>query len=269
MADTDDIVREFTTDVSLYEKGRPEYLKESVEFLLSCVGALRSANNGATKLLEIAAGTGKFTRVMAEILTEKKANVKVIASDSQEAMCDMFRRCVPRIEILRFPAENIAFPDESFSAVICAQSFHWFANATSVSEISRVLQPGGKYGMIWNHRDFSVPWVRAMQDIIDPFVKQKDMPADPRELKWMESLNNSGKFTSVERNTAFRTYLEGDMDSVLSVVMCISAISQSSKEKRVEVEAKIRDILTNHPDLKGTKVYKLPYITDICWCTKK
>ena len=44
---------------------------------------------------------------MAEILTEKKANVKVIASDSQEAMCDMFRRCIPTIEILRFPAENI------------------------------------------------------------------------------------------------------------------------------------------------------------------
>ena len=162
-----------------------------------------------------------------------------------------------------------AFPDESFFAVICAQSFHWFANAKSVSEICRVLQPGGKYGMIWNHRDSSVPWVRAMQDIIDPFVRQKDMPTDPRELKWMESLNNSGKFTSVERNTVFRTYLEGDMDAILSVVMCISAISQSSKEKRVEVEAKIRDILTNHPDLKGTKVYKLPYITDICWCTKK
>ena len=107
MADTSDIIREFTTDVSLYEKGRPEYSKESVEFLLSCVGALPSENNEATKLLEIAAGTGKFTRVMAEILTENKANVKVIASDSQEAMCDMFRRCVPRIEILRFPAENM------------------------------------------------------------------------------------------------------------------------------------------------------------------
>ena len=70
MADTSDIIRQFTTDVSLYEKGRPEYSKESVEFLLSCVGALPSENNEATKLLEIAAGTGKFTRVMAEILTE-------------------------------------------------------------------------------------------------------------------------------------------------------------------------------------------------------
>lgn len=123
--------------------------------------------------------------------------------------------------------------------------------------------------MIWNHRDWSVPWVRAMQDVVDPFVKQKDMPADPRQLKWMASLDNSDKFTTVERNTELRTYLEGDMDKIVSVIMCISAISQSSEEQRVEVEAKIRDILTNHPDLQGARVYKLPYITDICWCTKK
>lgn len=122
--------------------------------------------------------------------------------------------------------------------------------------------------MIWNHRDFSVPWVRAMQDIVDPFVRQKDMPGDPRELKWMESLNSSGKFTSVERDTSCRTYVEGDIDRIMSVIMCISAISQSSEEKRAMVKSEISDILLNHPDLKGTQVYKLPYITDICWCTK-
>jgi len=33
--------------------------------------------------------------------------VEIIASDSQEVMCDMFRRVVPGIEMLRFPAENI------------------------------------------------------------------------------------------------------------------------------------------------------------------
>ena len=160
-------------------------------------------------------------------------------------------------------------PDESVPVVICAQSFHWFASEKSVAEICRVLKPGGKYGMIWNHRDWSVPWVSAMQDIVDPFVRQKDMPADPRELKWVESLDNSGKFTSVERDTSLKTFVEGDTDRIVSVIMCISAISQSSEEKRAMVESKIRDILTNHPDLQGTQVYKLPYITDICWCTKK
>ena len=123
--------------------------------------------------------------------------------------------------------------------------------------------------MVWNQRDWSVPWVRAMQDVVDPFVMQKDMPADPRELMWKESLDSSGKFTSVERNTEFITYLEGDMDRIVSVIMCISSISQSSEKEKAAVEAKIRDILTNHPDLEGMQVYKLPYMTDICWCTKK
>ena len=106
MADTGSGLREFKTDLSLYEKGRPEYSKESVEFVLSRVGALPS-DNEPTKLLEIAAGTGKFTRAMSEVLTTKKAEVEVIASDSQKAMCDIFKQFVPGIKMLHFPAENI------------------------------------------------------------------------------------------------------------------------------------------------------------------
>ena len=102
-----DGVREFSTDLSLYEKGRPEYSEESAEFLLNRVGALPSDRREAIKLLEIAAGTGKFTRVMAKVLAAKRANVEIIASDSQKAMCDMFRRFVTGIEMLHFPAENI------------------------------------------------------------------------------------------------------------------------------------------------------------------
>ena len=100
-------LRKFTTDVSLYERGRPEYSDESVEFLLSRIGAFPSEKQQPVKLLEIAAGTGKFTRAMVRVLAAKKADVEVIASDSQDVMCDMFRRVVPGIEIFPFPAENI------------------------------------------------------------------------------------------------------------------------------------------------------------------
>lgn len=108
MADTNSApVREYKTDLALYEKGRPEYSKESVEFLLNRVGVLPSDNKEPTKLLEIAAGTGKFTRAMVEMLTAKKAKVEIIASDVQREMCDMFRHFVPGIEMLQFPAENM------------------------------------------------------------------------------------------------------------------------------------------------------------------
>ena len=120
MADTSGL-RKFTTDISLYEKGRPEYSQESVEFLLNNVGALPSDNREPIKLLEIAAGTGKFTRAMARVLAAKKANVEITASDSQEAMCEMFRRFVPGIEMHCFPAENIGKKENT-----CSNSLLYF-----------------------------------------------------------------------------------------------------------------------------------------------
>ena len=107
MADAGSGLREFTTDISLYEKGRPDYTEESVEFLLNRVGVLPRDKKGPMKLLEIASGTGKFTRAMAKVLAVQKANVEIIASDSQEAMCDRFRNFVPGIHVHHFPAENI------------------------------------------------------------------------------------------------------------------------------------------------------------------
>ena len=63
-------------------------------------------------------------------------------------------------------------PHGSVHAVIAAQSFHWFANEKSLSEIQRVLVPGGKFGLVWNARDHSVPWVKEMDnDVILPLYE--------------------------------------------------------------------------------------------------
>lgn len=107
MADAGSELRKFTTDLSLYEKGRPEYTQESVRFLLNRVGVLPWDRKEPIKLLEIASGTGKFTRAMVKVLEAERANVEVIASDSQEVMCDAFRKLVPGIEVHHFPAEKI------------------------------------------------------------------------------------------------------------------------------------------------------------------
>lgn len=100
-------IREFSTDLSLYEKGRPGYTKESVEFLLCQVGVLSKTSKERTTLLEIGAGTGKFTRTMVEVLTSRNANVEITASDPLPEMCEVFQCLVPGIKMLQFPAEDI------------------------------------------------------------------------------------------------------------------------------------------------------------------
>src|SRR5215510_14639686 len=50
-------------------------------------------------------------------------------------------------------AERIPLADASVDAVVCAQSFHWFANVNALSEIRRILKTGGVLGLIWNVRD--------------------------------------------------------------------------------------------------------------------
>ena len=104
-----EVVREFKTDIPLYEKGRPEYSHESIEFLLSRVGGFVAQENQPVKILEIAAGTGKFTRAMTKLMADKGVPSHIIASDSQETMCEMFRHYTPEIEILHFAAENIGW----------------------------------------------------------------------------------------------------------------------------------------------------------------
>ncbi len=51
----------------------------------------------------------------------------------------------------------------AIDAVVCAQSFHWFATPAAVAEIHRVLKPGGVLGLIWNQRDESVSWVAELE----------------------------------------------------------------------------------------------------------
>ena len=65
------------------------------------------------------------------------------------------------VEIVDGTAEAIPLPAASVDAVVVAQAFHWFDAIRALSEIHRVLRPGGRLLLAWNRRDESVPWVRA------------------------------------------------------------------------------------------------------------
>ncbi|KAJ7387056.1 hypothetical protein OS493_004020 [Desmophyllum pertusum] len=152
----------------------------------SIAGQRQDCSYRSGQILELGSGTGKFTRVMLEVL--KDEDVQIIASDPLGNMCEHFKRLLPDTEIIQCAAENIRLPDASVDVVIASQSFHWFANTTALEEINRVLVPGGLFGIIWVLKDFSTPWMAELWKFFAPLYKENSI-IYPFEEEWKNVFN--------------------------------------------------------------------------------
>jgi SAM-dependent methyltransferase len=140
-----------------YERARPDYPVAAVERLRRELGGGAS---GALRWLDLGAGTGKLTRMLRE--------ERVVAAEPLAAMRDHFARVLPDVPLIAAVAELLPFADRAFGAVVCAQAFHWFDGERALRDIHRILEPGGGVALIWNTRDETVPWARALGDILRP-----------------------------------------------------------------------------------------------------
>ncbi len=127
--------QKFTGKADLYEKFRPSYPTELIDFLYE------SAPCG--NVADIGAGTGKFTRC----LLKKPWKVTAV-----EPNADMRERLseIGGITVVNAPAENTGLPEKSFGLVTAAQAFHWFDEDAFKRECMRILAPNGKIAVIWN-----------------------------------------------------------------------------------------------------------------------
>ena len=91
----------------IYERVRPSYSKEVVNFLLGKLGiaTFDASSNQPLRILELGAGTGKFTDTLQGVLRDSK--VQIIASEPLLSMREEFKKRHPDIAIKDFPAENI------------------------------------------------------------------------------------------------------------------------------------------------------------------
>jgi len=95
-------------------------------------------------VLDLGAGTGKLTRVLAD------RYARVIALEPLAELRAILEERVPQADPLAGLAEAIPLPDASVDAVFAGQAFHWFANEVALAEIARVLRPGGVLARLWN-----------------------------------------------------------------------------------------------------------------------
>src|SRR5207237_10016460 len=95
-----------------------------------------------TTVIDLGAGTGKFTRML------RPTCARIIAIEPVPAMRDELGRAVLGVEILDGCAEAIPCADGSADVITAAQAFHWFAGVPALSEMHRLLRAGGGLGLL-------------------------------------------------------------------------------------------------------------------------
>src|SRR3954470_11497730 len=103
----------------------------------------RLAERSVSRVLEMAAGTGAVTRVLASLLP---ASVDIVASDLNQAMLDQAVAMGTKrpVEWRQADAMQLPFEDGAFDAVVCQFGVMFFPDkAKAFAEARRVLLPGG------------------------------------------------------------------------------------------------------------------------------
>ena len=228
----------FGSQAAAYERGRPSYPPEAVDWLLAPTDTWV-----ARDVLDLGAGTGKLTTRLVE------RGLTVIAVDPIAEMLEMLRTALPDTPALLGSAEQIPLLDNAVDAVLVAQAWHWFDQERAVAEIARVLRPGGRLGVLWNTRDERSGWVKDFGRIVGLEHDRDNATVDLPE-----------PFTDIATHQVeWTNYItpQALIDYVASRSYCIT----SPAEVRARTLDEVRELLVNHPSLANATGLAMPYIT--------
>ncbi|MGJ7551036.1 class I SAM-dependent methyltransferase [Pseudomonas alloputida] len=243
----------YSRQAQTYTQGRPTYPEALSTWLQQ-----RLMINGQTRVVDLGAGTGKFTHLLLP-LTDRLTAVEPV-----DAMRQEFAKCVPGIEVLAGTAQAIPLHAASADVVLCAQAFHWFADTLALAEIHRVLTPGGRLGLVWNVRDESVDWVAAITRIITPY--EGDTPRF-HTGQWRAAFDGSG-FSAPEL-TCFAHSHRGSAETVImDRILSVSFIASLAPSDKAEVTRQLRELIQTHPALRGQDTIAFPYQTQAYLCQR-
>lgn len=236
-----------------YLRGRPDYPAALLPWLQQQLGL------GEQSLaLDLGAGTGKFVPSLLA------SGSRVVAVEPVPQMLQKLHAAFPSVQALIGSAEAIPLADATLDAVVCAQSFHWFATPQALREIRRVLKPGGRLGLVWNMRDSRVPWVMRLAAIVD---RHEDDTPRFRSGQWRRLFPGDGFGPLQEQQFDYVHSGRAD-DVILGRVLSTSFIAALPAAAQADVAAEVRQLIADEPALAGRETVSVPYTTLACCCEK-
>ncbi len=245
----------FDKGAEVYEQSRPSYPPDAVAWL---VDHLRLA--AGTRVADVAAGTGKLTR----LLTPTGASF--VGVEPVPGMQSGFVQMCPGVPLVSGTAEQLPFSEAAFDAVTVAQAFHWFDAPVALSELARVLRPGGRLGLIWNARDRSNDLVEQLWSIMDRVEKRAPW-RNHDEWKESAALQHPDFTTMTEATFHHEQVLTHEQ--VLGRFRSVSHIAVLPPAEQEAVIDELRQVLDSHPISAGSEHVAIPYRVDAYWCERR
>ena len=240
----DSAARGFARSADAYDRARPEYPPDAIAWL-----AQRLDLGAGRTVVDLAAGTGKLTRPLAE------TGAEVIAVEPIAEMRARIGAAAARA--LDGTAEAIPLADASADAVTVAQAFHWFDGPAALAEIHRVLRPGGSLAVVWNRRPLEHPVHAAIERIIAPY--HRDEPRH-RGGAWRAAFDATSLFGPLEERT-FEHARPHDADALADRVGSTSFIAALDDGPQANVIAAVRALAAGGP-------VELPYVCEVFVCDR-
>lgn len=129
-----------------YDRFRPGYPEELFNTI-----ADRLDLPARPVVVDLGAGTGRASLAMAEL------GWRVTAVEPGRAMLDLLRAGASDaglvVSTVQADAEATGLDPESTDLVTAAQAFHWFDKDRALTEMARIVKPGGGVALFWNVRD--------------------------------------------------------------------------------------------------------------------
>lgn len=209
-----------------YARARPAYPADAVAHAVTELGL-----TPAGTVLDLAAGTGKLTRLLVPLAK------RVVAVEPSEAM---LAEQGAGVETLVGTAEAIPVADGSVDAVTVAEAFHWFAAAEATREIARVLGPRGGLALLFNRARWTaddLPWIEQFRALVMPY-RDAAGPWPSTTEQWQAGLDASGLFAPLRR-AEFDNVQRTDAQGFADMVSTWSWVANIPGRERADVLARI------------------------------
>ena len=105
----------FDREAVSYDRARPDYPPDCIAWFAEHLDI-----RPGRRVLDLAAGTGKFTRLLEPL------GADLLAAEPVVGMQAILHERSPQVPVLASTAELLPFVDGSLDAITVAQAFHWF-----------------------------------------------------------------------------------------------------------------------------------------------